>query len=157
IATTVLSMPPENATATRFRLQRMSTSQSRLAATSEGNTCSVSISFMINDVEQRLNDLSRRVATFEFLQRMTVRRHHAVFAAGGPGHLGDIDIAMGIDANVVRRKEVARIGGMLAAAPARLEFSVPVEDAHAAAGRAGRGRLHAGPTARAKTEFRDVD
>src|SRR5262245_62018786 len=157
IETTVLSMPPENATATRFRLRRISSNRSRLAATSEGNTCSASISIMINYVQLPLNDLSRRVAAFEFLQRMTLRRHHPILAAGGPGHFGDIDIAIGIDAYVVRREEAAGIAGMLAAAPASLKFSVRVEDAHAAAGRAGRRRLHAGPAARAKTELRHVD
>src|SRR5262245_22810767 len=157
IATTVLSMPPENATATRFKLRTMSSNRSRLAATSEGNTCNSSIYFMINELELPLNDLSRRAAALEFLQRMTTRRHHSVFAAGGPGHFGDIDVAVGIDANVVRREEVARIARMLAAAPASLEFSVPVKDAHAAAGRAGRRWLHSGPAARAKAEFRNVD
>ena len=57
-----------------------------------------------------------------------------VFAAGGPSHLADINIAVRIDPDIVRREEVAGLARAIAAAKSCQQIAAGVEDADASAG-----------------------
>src|SRR5690349_1241616 len=63
----------------------------------------------------------------ELLKRMAIRRHEALIAARGHGYFADVQIAMRVDANVVRREEVPGRTGIVATAPARQQFAGSVK------------------------------
>src|SRR5262245_61335130 len=101
--------------------------------------------------------LNRLIVGDELLQRVTVGGDNSLVAAGGPGHLADVNRALRIDADAMGREEITRSAGVPAAAPSRQEFAVAIEDTDAAADRVGVGRRHARPEAGAETEFGDVN
>ena len=56
-----------------------------------------------------------------------------MFAGGGPDNFTDVQATVGIDPDVVWRQEIAGGSGVLAAAPAGLQFTGQVENADTAA------------------------
>src|SRR5262249_18486198 len=74
-------------------------------------------------------------------------------AARRHGHFGDVNCSLRIDADVVRREEVARRARIVAAPPARFQLAIRTEDADAAPRPLGR---RSWPHAGAITNLRDV-
>src|SRR2546422_2957790 len=59
----------------------------------------------------------------EFLQGMAGAWHHAFVAAGGHDDFADVNVAARVDAKIVRGEEIADGAGLIAAAPAGLQFA----------------------------------
>src|SRR5262245_31204143 len=71
----------------------------------------------------------------EFLERVAVGGDLASMAARRPGHLTDVEVAPGIEAEIMRSIEVAWGTRVRPAAPAGEQPAVMVEDAHPSPGR----------------------
>src|SRR5579871_575261 len=65
---------------------------------------------------------TRTLPTDEFLQRVTIRRHQAAVAPAGQDDFGDVNVAVRIDADAVRREKVPRRARILTTAPACLQL-----------------------------------
>src|SRR5262249_42542144 len=85
------------------------------------------------------------------------RRHQSRASAGGEGDLGNVEIAVRIDPQPVRREEAARRTGIVGVPPASEQLAVAIEDTDTAAGSAGLRGPGAGPAASAATQLGDVD
>src|SRR5262249_42735885 len=81
-----------------------------------------------------------------------VARHQALVSARGQDDFADIDVAVRIDAQVVRGEEIARRAGIAVAAEPREELSFKVKDAQAGPNR-GTGRRLPGKQSRAPADL----
>src|SRR5437660_3334775 len=76
----------------------------------------------------------------KLLKRRAIGRDRASVAARGPGDLAHIEISPRVEAEIVGREEVARLTGILAAAPAIEQPAIRIEDAHSPPRGIGAGR-----------------
>ena len=84
---------------------------------------------------------------------MTTRRHRAAIAACRHHHLANVDVAVRVQPDVVRREEIARSARIGAAAPTRQQPALEIEHAHPPARRVGTGRAQPGEQARTPADL----